>query len=85
MEGPRHHQHEDILRDVQQALDDIRWTVDKTEFDDLLAMRKDSALGPDGIPYGAYRCAGVWARISSLMLTEIFQKEVPFLIILLRE
>ena len=21
-------------------------------------MKKDSALGPDGIPYGAYRCAG---------------------------
>ena len=27
-DGPRHHQHEDILRYVQQALDDIRWTID---------------------------------------------------------
>ena len=54
MEGPRHHQHEDILRYVQQALDDIRWTVDQAEFNDLLALTKHSAPGPDGIPYGAY-------------------------------
>ena len=40
VEGPRHDQHEDILRYVQQALDDIRWTIDKTEFDDLLALKK---------------------------------------------
>ena len=57
-EGPRHHQHEDILRFVQHAPDDISWTIDQTEFDDLLALKKDSAPGPDGIPYGAYRCAG---------------------------
>ena len=60
MEGPRHHQHEDILRYAQQALDDIRWTMDQAEFDDLLALKKDSAPGPDGIPNGAYRCA-VWS------------------------
>ena len=58
MEGPRHHQHEDTLRYVQQAPDDIRWTTDQAEFDDLLALKKDSAPGPDGIPYGVYRCAG---------------------------
>ena len=58
MEGPRHHQHEDILRYVQQAPDDMSWTIDQAEFDDLLAFKKDSAPGPDGIPYGAYRCAG---------------------------
>ena len=57
VEGPRHHQHEDILRFVPKAPDDIRWTIDRTEFDELVAMKKDSALGPDGIPYGAYRCA----------------------------
>ena len=57
-EGPRHHQHEDILRFVQHPPDDIRWTIDKTEFDDLLALKKDSAPGPGGIPYGVYRCAG---------------------------
>ena len=57
-EGPRHHQHDDILRHVQQAPDDIIRTVDQTEFDGLLALKKDSAPGPDGIPYGVYRCAG---------------------------
>ena len=47
-----------FLRYVQQAPDDIRWIIDKTEFDDLIVLKKHSALGPDGIPYGAYRCAG---------------------------
>ena len=53
-EGQRHHQH-DILRFLQHAPDDIRWTIDKTEFNDLLALKKDSAPGPDGIPHGVYR------------------------------
>ena len=56
-EGPRHHQHDDILRHVRQAPDDIKWTIDQTEFDDLLALKKDSAPGPGGIPHGVYRCA----------------------------
>ena len=58
VEGPRHHQYENILRYVQKAPDDIRWTIDRTEFDELIALKKDSAPGPDGIPYGAYRRAG---------------------------
>ena len=57
-DSPRHFQHEDILRFVQQAPDDINWALDRAEFDDLLASKKDSAPGPDGIPYGVYRCAG---------------------------
>ena len=57
-EGPRHLHHEEILRFVQQAPDDINWALDQAEFDDLLALKKDSAPGPDGIPYGVYRCAG---------------------------
>ena len=57
-EGPRHLHHEEILRHVQQALDIIRWTIGQTEFDDLLALKKDSAPVPAGIPYGVYRCAG---------------------------
>ena len=84
VEGPRHHQHEEILRYVQQAPDDIRWIIDKTEFDDLLALKKDSAPGPDGIPYGAYRCAG---DLGSQFLFNAYRallKEVPFLIILLK-
>ena len=49
-EGLRHHH--------LQAPDGINWTVDQVEFDDLFALKKDSAPGPDGIPYGVYRCAG---------------------------
>ena len=49
---------DDILRYVQHPLDDINWTIDQAEFDDLFALEKDSAPGPDGIPYGVYRCAG---------------------------
>ena len=49
-EGPRHLHHEEILRFVQQAPDDITWTLDQAEFDDLLSSKKDSASGPDGIP-----------------------------------
>ena len=30
----------------------------RLSFDDLLALKKDSGPGPDGIPYGIYRCAG---------------------------
>ena len=57
-EGPRHHQFENLLQHVQKAPDDVRWVIDRTEFDELIAMKKDSAPCPDGIPYGAYRCAG---------------------------
>ena len=42
------------MRFVQHAPDDISWTVDQAEFDELLALKKDSAPGPDGIPYGVY-------------------------------
>ena len=54
VEGPRHHQHEHILRYVQRAPDDIRWTIDRAEFDELMALKKDSAPGPDGIPHGVH-------------------------------
>ena len=37
-EGLRHHQHEDNLRFVQQAVDDISWTIDQAESDDLLVI-----------------------------------------------
>ena len=57
-EGPRHYQHEEILRYVQQAHDDINWTFDQAEYGDLLALKKDSAPGPHRIPNGVYRCAG---------------------------
>ena len=80
--APRDHQHEDILRHVQQAADDIRWTVDQSEFGELLALKKDSALGPDGIHYGAYRCAGGLGSNSTSLLVELFWNVVLFQIVL---
>ena len=58
VEGQRHHHYENTLRYVQKARDDIRWEIDRNEFDELLDTKKESALGPDGIPYSLYRCAG---------------------------
>ena len=78
IEGPRQHQYEDILRYVQKAPDDIHWTIDGTEFDELIAMKKDSAPGPDGIPFGLTDVRGDWAPSSSLTLTSVCWKEVPF-------
>ena len=57
-EDPRHHQYENFLRYVQKAPDDIRWVIDKNEFDELLSLKKESAPGPDVNPYSFYRCAG---------------------------
>ena len=37
--------------------------LDQAEFDDLLALKKDSVPGPDGIPYGVYRCAAFQAEL----------------------
>ena len=81
-EGPRHHQHEDILRFVHHAPDDIRWTVDKTEFDDLLALKMDSAPGSERIPYGVYRCAGGLGSKFLFHAKKPSWREVLFLIVL---
>ena len=43
---------------VQKVLDDFRWTIDRIKFDELVEVKKDSAPGPDGVPYGTYMCAG---------------------------
>ena len=67
-EGERHHCHETILQYVQKAPDDIRWEIDRNEFDELMATKKESAPGPDGIPYGAWRCAG--GLVSQLLFNE---------------
>ena len=32
--------------------------IDKHEFDEMMDSKKESAPGPDGIPYSRYRCAG---------------------------
>ena len=78
VEGLRHHHHEDILRYVQQAPDDIRWTIDKTEFDDLIALEKIRLLGQMAIQMMPTSVPGILVRNSSLMLTELFWKEAPF-------
>ena len=53
------HCHETILENVQKAPDEIQWQIDKQEFDEILATKKrESAPGPDGIPYRIYWCAG---------------------------
>ena len=52
-EGERHHCHETILQYVQKAPDDTQ-----RETDEMMATKKESAPGPDGIPYSIYRCAG---------------------------
>ena len=57
VEGQRHHHYENILRYVQKAPDDIRWIIDKNEFDELIYTRKQSAPGPDGIPCSFHSCA----------------------------
>ena len=36
-EGKRHHHYENILRYVQKAPDDIRWEIDRSEPDELMA------------------------------------------------
>ena len=41
-----------------KAPEDFQGTFDKQEFDEMTATKKESAPGPDGIPYGIYRCAG---------------------------
>ena len=70
VEGERHHHHENILRHVQKAPDDIRWVMDKSEFDELMATKKEAAPGPDGIPYSFYRCAG---RLGSQVLFNAYK------------
>ena len=58
VEGQRHHLCENILRYDQKAPDDIRWVIDKSGFDELIATKKESAPGPAGIPHSFSRCAG---------------------------
>ena len=68
--GEQHHCYETILEYVQKTPDDIRWETDKNECDELLATKKESAPGPDGIPYSLYRCAG---GLGSTFLFKVYQ------------
>ena len=73
-EGPRHHQHEDISRYVQQAPDNIRWTNDQAEFDSLYDC---------GCPCDTLSCfffTALWLRQSqSILVQETWQpKDIDF-------
>ena len=46
IDDERHHFHETVLRNVQKAPDDIRWEIDKNDFDELLATIKGIRSGP---------------------------------------
>ena len=50
--------HETILVSAQKAPEYIQWTIGKQEFDEMIATKKNSSLGHDGIPCCIYRCAG---------------------------
>ena len=57
VEDPKHHQYEDILRYVQKALDDIHWTVVRTEFDELKILH----LVPMEFHMAPISVRGAWA------------------------
>ena len=69
-EGQKHHHNENILRYVQKAPDDIRWAIDRNEFDELMATKKEFAPGPDGIPKSLFKCAG---RLGSQFLFNAYK------------
>ena len=39
---------------MQRAPNDIQWKIDKCEFDEMMATKKESALGPDVTPKSKY-------------------------------
>jgi endonuclease/exonuclease/phosphatase family metal-dependent hydrolase len=44
---------------IQQVPPGLKWIVDREGFHEVMAKPRDSAPGPDGIPFGAWRAAGV--------------------------
>ena len=76
-EGPRHFQHEEILRFVQQALDDINWTTS-------LLQRKTRLLDLTEFPTVSTDVLVALARNSSFMPIKPFWREGMFLIVLLK-
>ena len=57
-EDERHQARETILEQFQKAPDDIQWEIDKRELDEMIAAKKESSSGPDGITCSIYRCSG---------------------------
>ena len=52
-----------------EGREDVQWTIVQQEFDEMLAMKKESARGPDGILKSIYRCAGVCPAREVLFVT----------------
>ena len=67
-EDKRHHAHETILEYVQKTPEDVQWEIDKREIDEMISTKKESAPGPDGIPYSYLQMCG-WVRDLSLPLS----------------
>ena len=71
VKGPRQHQYENILRDVQKAPGDIRWVFDKNECDELVSTKKESArcarrIGFAGSVQRIQTSAGGWRYLCAL-------------------
>jgi hypothetical protein len=47
-----------VMPFTQAVPQGIRWVADKEGFFEVMAKPRDSAPGPDGIPFGAWRAAG---------------------------
>ena len=47
---------------------DISWTIDQAEFDDLLALKKDSAPGPGGLG-PTFLCQYLWSCLKKRYLS----------------
>ena len=60
VEGERHQNLETILSYVQRAPDSICWEIDGNEFDERLAIKKESAPGPDGFHIASTDVREAW-------------------------
>jgi hypothetical protein len=45
---------------IQKVPPGLCWSIDRSGFHEVMAKPRDSAPGPDGIPYGAWRAAGTF-------------------------
>ena len=48
-----------VMPFTQTVPDNIEWKLDRYQFRELVCRPRDGAPGPDGIPYGAWRRAGL--------------------------
>ena len=60
VEGERHHCLETIFSYVQRAPDSICREIDRNEFDERLAIKKESAPGPDGFHIASTDVREAW-------------------------